>query len=109
MKLVFTHENSLIVGNARGVLETAGIEVVVRNEFAQGGLGELSAFDTWPELWVVHDRDYQRAVAVLESSLIDSDERGWRCDSCGETNGAAFELCWHCGTSPAARHGLDLA
>jgi hypothetical protein len=101
LKLVFTHENPLIVGNARGVLEAAGIDVVVRNEFAQGGLGELSVFDTWPELWVLADLDYRRAVAVLEASVIDRGEEGWSCDACGETNGAAFELCWHCGGTPS--------
>jgi hypothetical protein len=97
VKLVFTHENSLIVGNARGLLERAGIAVVTRNEFSQGGLGELSAFDTWPELWVIADRDYQRAVTVLENALTGADESGWSCGVCGEANDASFEVCWRCG------------
>jgi hypothetical protein len=99
VKLVFTHENSLIVGNARGLLEAAGIDVVIRNEFSQGGLGELSAFDTWPELWVLADKDYQRAVALLDRSLSGRGEADWQCAACGESNGASFELCWRCGVA----------
>ena len=101
VKLVYTHENSLIVGNARGLLEAQGIEVVTRNEYSQGGVGELSAFDTWPEVWVVRDRDYDRAVAVLEASLSTEGDREWQCPRCGDRNDVSFEICWRCGGLPA--------
>ncbi len=52
MKKGFTHENSMIVFNMKNVLQGEGIETVVVNEFASGGAGDLSAFDTWPELWI---------------------------------------------------------
>ena len=97
MKLVYTHENPLIVGNARGLLEAAGIQVALKNEFSVGGVGELSAFDVWPELWVIRDRDYVLAVRILETSLSGGDAIDWRCRNCGEDNDASFETCWHCG------------
>lgn len=97
MKLVFTHENSLITGNARGLLEAAGIEVVTRNQFSQGGVGELPAFDTWPEIWVVDDADYPRALELLRTAFSGVGDAEWRCPACAESNDASFEICWRCG------------
>ena len=86
-----------MVGNARGLLEVAGIEVITRNEYSQGGVGELSAFDVWPSLWVVRDRDYERAVTLLETSVSPVDQVAWRCTVCTELNDESFEFCWQCG------------
>lgn len=55
MKKVFTHENRLIVFNLKNLLQEQGIECLVKNEFASGGVGDLSPFETWPELWVLND------------------------------------------------------
>ena len=41
----------------RQMLETAGVPVRVLNGHASGGLGELPATETWPELWV--EREHQ--------------------------------------------------
>ncbi len=101
MKLVFTHPNPMIVGNARGLLEAAGIEVALRNEYAQGAVGELAVFDSWPELWVLHEADHARARALLRDAL-DSDGAGeWDCRRCGEHNAGSFEICWQCGAAVA--------
>ena len=97
MKLVFTHPNSMIVGNARGLLEAAGIQVVLRNEYAQGAVGELAVFDSWPELWVVDESDSERATTLLDGALAQTEEGDWRCAKCDEANAASFELCWRCG------------
>ncbi len=97
MKLVFTHQNPMIVGNARGLLEAAGIEVSLRNEYAQGGVGELPVFDSWPELWLVNDEDLARAEALLQKVRVPADGEDWSCPRCGETNADSFEICWHCG------------
>ncbi len=56
MKLVYTNENRFIVNNAKNIVEAAGITVTLKNEFSVGGIGELSAFDAWLELWVVEVR-----------------------------------------------------
>ncbi|MCP4389343.1 MAG: DUF2007 domain-containing protein, partial [Gammaproteobacteria bacterium] len=52
MKRVFSHENRMILFNMKNLLQAAGIETIVVNEFAAGGVGELSTLDTWPELWL---------------------------------------------------------
>ncbi len=70
---VFTHENRLILFNVKNLLEAEGIETVVRNEFSSSAVGDLSPFETWPELWLLHDEDLPRARAIL-SRLNDEDE-----------------------------------
>ena len=97
MRMVYTHENSLLVGSARNLLESEGLKVVVRNEFASGAMGELSPLDTWAELWVLDDADYEKAHQIIANALSDKNARDWTCSSCGEQNGASFEVCWQCG------------
>jgi hypothetical protein len=98
VKLVYTHPNGIVVAQARSTLQLAGIESVLRNEYAAGAMGELAPIDTWPELWVVHDHDYERAGRLLEQSRTDSPEEEWRCERCGKFSPTTFEWCWHCGT-----------
>ena len=96
MKLVYTHHNSMLVGLVRGKLELEGIEVVLRNELAAGGAGELAPTDAWPEVWIADDRDYARAKALVDA-LDDTRSRGqWHCTLCGEDNDESFDLCWKC-------------
>lgn len=99
MKKVYTNENRFLVGNARNILEVDGIEVTLRNEHASSAMGELSPIDTWMELWVVHDRDYDRACTILDNALSDASAPAWTCGGCGEANDASFELCWQCGAT----------
>lgn len=99
MLKVYTHENGFIVGNARNILERAGIPCTLRNEYASSGIGDLSPLETWPELWVLDDADYERAVQLLEDTFAAHSPRWhWYCPHCGELNAPAFELCWQCGT-----------
>ncbi|MDO8863214.1 DUF2007 domain-containing protein [Haliea sp. E1-2-M8] len=97
MRLIYTNENRLIVANVRNILEAAGIELTMKNEFAAGGVGELSPFEVWPELWVARDSDYERAIRLLDSSLSARNAPSWRCANCGEHNDPSFEICWQCG------------
>lgn len=97
MKRVFTHENRMILFNLRNILQGAGIETHVVNEFAAGGSGDLATFDTWPELWIEDESRLAEAQAlVAELDSVDSD-RTWYCRGCQEENYAAFQLCWKCG------------
>ena len=74
MNMVNTNESCLLVGNVNNILEAHEIDVILKNEFLQGGNGELSSLDTWPELWVLKDSDYDSATSVIENSLSkDSD------------------------------------
>jgi len=94
MKLIYTHENRLLVELAKSKLEVAGIAVFLKNEFAQGGSGDLAPHQAWPELWLERDRDYERARQLLADA--ETQQVSWRCRDCGEENGAAFDYCWNC-------------
>lgn len=96
MKLLYTHENRFLVSNARNIVEAAGIATQLKNEYAIGGIGELSAFDAWMELWVKNDRDYEQARQLLETSMSEQGAAEWRCANCGEQNDPSFETCWKC-------------
>jgi len=97
VRKIYTNENLFLVGNAKNIVEESGIEVILKNEYAAGGSGELSPLDTWPELWVIHDADYEKAMELLEGASEGQDGSDWRCSHCQEMNGARFELCWKCG------------
>ena len=99
MKLVYTHPSQLMVAHMRSAIERAGIECTLRNEYASGAIGELAPIDSWAEVWVVRDRDYDRARQVVEHLQQEVQEEDWDCTQCGKSSPATFEICWHCGTS----------
>ena len=101
MRKVYTSDNSAIIGHARQVLENHAIACVVRNDFLLGGAGELPVNETWPELWVIDDRDFDRARTLVDEIVAAAQECGpaWRCASCGEQVEGQFTDCWSCGAS----------
>lgn len=97
MKLIFTHDNALIVQNAKNLLENEGLNPSLKNEFASGGVGELSAINTWPELWV-SDSEYAQAKQIIDQLLEPEHGAQWQCAQCGELNEPSFDFCWQCET-----------
>lgn len=97
MKKLYTHENRMIIFNLKNVLETKGIAATIMNEFASGGAGDLATFDTWPELWINEDRQFEKAESLLEQILGNHNDNFWYCRGCQEKNDASFEICWNCG------------
>ena len=100
MKKLFTHENRIIVFNLKNVLRAEGIDTVVVNEFAGGGVGDLATFDTWPELWIEDEAQWQPAQTIVENILRAGTGSDWYCSSCQEKNADSFEICWNCGHEP---------
>lgn len=99
MLKIFTHENRMIVFNLKNLLRGEGIETVVVNEFAAGGVGDLAAFDTWPELWLEDESKLSQAQAIVQDFLHEPVGDVWFCRGCQEQNDASFEICWKCGRS----------
>ena len=105
MKKVFVDEMITWVVQARQVLEDAGIPCFLKNEFAGNLAGEVPFTETWPELWVHRDEDFDEAkslLAPLRASRQAQDQEdqalvNWTCQQCGETNEGNFSLCWSCG------------
>jgi hypothetical protein len=96
MKLLYSNENQFLVNNVKNIIEAENISSFIKNEFAQGAVGEISAFDSWPEVWVANDEDYERALAILASSQRDVKGEDWLCKNCKEKNDPSFEICWNC-------------
>lgn len=96
MKLVYSNENHFVASNVKNLIEAQGIETIIKNEFAQGAVGEISAFDAWPEIWVVNDSDFEAAVKIAEASNQENNRADWFCRKCKERNAASFEICWNC-------------
>ncbi|HWQ39677.1 MAG TPA: DUF2007 domain-containing protein [Burkholderiales bacterium] len=79
------------------LLAQEGIEARVFNENAQGGLGEIPFMHAWPEVWVVEERDAERARKVIRSLEHADTRRQVVCGACGESSPSTFQLCWNCG------------
>ncbi len=96
MKLLYTNENRYLVHNIQNLVENAGIEIMLKNEFAAGSAGDLVPHETWLELWVLNDDDYDNAMYIISSSFSKSDDKEWVCEQCHEHNDASFDFCWNC-------------
>ncbi len=101
MQAVYTHQNIVIVGAAKNILENAGIPCHIKNEFSNTMGAELGVMNVWAELWVDEAKDFERAKSVLDKEL-NTDGPDWICETCAEKNGANFGFCWQCGTRASA-------
>ena len=99
MRKVYASHDSVIVGHMRQMLENHDIRCIVRNDFLLGGAGELPVNETWPEVWVVDDRDFDRARAFVDAIVATANmsDPPWCCGSCGEHMEGQFTDCWRCG------------
>ncbi|VAW67846.1 hypothetical protein MNBD_GAMMA08-86 [hydrothermal vent metagenome] len=96
MKLIYTNENRFLVSNIKNIIQNAGIEIFLKNEYVAGGAGGLSPFDTWLEVWVEKDADYDRAMQLINNLQTTKNAADWVCPVCNETNNASFDFCWQC-------------
>lgn len=99
MKLIYTSQDRFMVWGVKNSLELAGFDCHIRNEYAAGGAGDIAPIETWPEVWLGQDEQFEKAVIFLENNILKQmiSGRDWICENCGEKNGASFEFCWHCG------------
>jgi hypothetical protein len=96
MKLIYTHENRIMALNIRNVLINHGFDVALNNEFASSASGGLAPFDTWPEVWLLKDDDFDNAKKIIQSISYNSIQAAWECKKCQEENDESFDYCWKC-------------
>lgn len=106
MKLIYSHQNSMMVGLIKSKLESEGLEVILKNDMISGGAGELAPMDLWPELWLIHESDYKKATTIISSMASDEKTEQWHCSLCGENNDISFEICWRCQSIPPLDFGI---
>lgn len=99
MKKLYTTQDPLMIGHLKNLLESQGIDCVLKNTYVAGAVGELPPIECWPELWVVEDDRYEEAQELLKDTLspVVAVKKPWRCTSCGETIEGQFSECWKCG------------
>ena len=100
MKELFRERDFTRIGYYRSILESNGVETLIRNEMLSGA--EVSIPEFFPALCVVNDADYDRALALIRQQVNQDGERSEEevdCPECNEKNPGNFEICWSCGGS----------
>ena len=78
------------------LLRQDAVEVRIMNEHARGGMGDLPFAETYPELWLVRERDWTHAQQILEAFHNARHAVPVKCPTCREENPGNFETCWQC-------------
>jgi hypothetical protein len=99
MKKLTSAETLILINHYKNVLEAEGIATEVRNQHLGSIMGEVPFFETWPQLWVVNDLNYDRAAELIKAVDAESPREVWKCSGCGEDNEGQFSACWNCGAS----------
>ena len=99
MKKVESADSLILINHYKNILESEGISCEVRNEHLGSILGEMPFAETWPELWVHNDLDYDRAKQLISDVNDESPPEGWQCAACGQSNERQFGVCWKCGAA----------
>ena len=82
MKKLTSAESLITINHYKNLLAAEGIATEVRNQHLGSVMGEIPFFETWPQLWVVNDLDFDRAQQLIEAA--DDDEspgEPWQCSA----------------------------
>ena len=99
MKKLTSAETIVTITHYQNLLAAEGIKTQVRNQHLGGIMGEMPVFETWPQLWVVNELDFDRATQLIEAADAESNEAPWTCRKCGEKNEGQYAACWNCEAS----------
>ena len=99
MKKLYSAQMPFMVDQMKLILESHHIDCVLRNAFLGGAAGELPPIECWPELWVLDERQFDRASEILDAFRQGTGQPGesWACPGCGEQVEGEFGSCWRCG------------
>jgi hypothetical protein len=99
MQRVYCAQDVMTIGYLQQVLEAAGIECMIRNQFLAGAAGGLPPNECWPELWITDDAHYDESRRLIGAALAPParELRDWTCPVCGERIERQFGQCWQCG------------
>ena len=97
MKKLTSAETIVTITHYKNILAAEGIPTEVRNQHLGSIMGEMPVFETWPQLWVINDLDFDRALQLIEAVESESPGEPWTCRRCGEENEGQFAACWNCG------------
>ncbi len=94
---VYIAENLADAHLVSDLIRGFGIDTRVFNEFSNGAVGELPFTHTWPEVWIVDDRDETQALEIIANRAVRATRSGEvSCSNCEQLNPANFDICWNC-------------
>ena len=97
MKHIYTNENIVLLHSAKNFLALNGIESFIKNEHPIPNGARHGIENTFLELWLVNDQDFDKAEALIENQLVNPDPAPeWICTRCSESNDGSFDFCWKC-------------
>jgi hypothetical protein len=99
MQRVYSAHDVMTIGYLQQVLEAAGIECMIRNQYLSGAAGGIPANECWPEIWINDASRYDESLRLIDAALAPParDLRDWTCPDCGERIERQFGQCWQCG------------
>lgn len=99
MHKIYSAENLQAAYLLQSLLAEAGVKTRILNEYAQGGVGDISFTQAYPEIWLVDDADAESAQSVVDHfERRDEPINTIVCPNCKEPNPDTFEVCWRCKT-----------
>lgn len=100
MKLIYTHENMMLLHSAKNILERNNIESFFKNEHSSPNGSNLGISNIFQELWIINDEDYLKARAIIDREIVNPEQKAnWVCPKCTEENAGSFDFCWNCQTA----------
>jgi len=99
MKKLTSADSLITINHFKNLLASEGIPTEIRNEHLGSIMGEMPFVETWPELWVINDLDFDRATELITAVDKESPTAPWRCKHCGEENEGQFAACWKCSSA----------
>lgn len=103
MRQVYSAEHPTEAHIVKGILESAGIEAVVKGDILFSARGEIPITpETAPSVWILEESRYndaRRLVRRYEQANSGNLSSGdmWTCMSCAEKLEGQFTHCWKCG------------
>ena len=97
MKKLTSAETIVTITHYQNLLAAEGIRTEIRNQHLGGIMGEMPVFETWPQLWIVNDLEFDRATQLIEATDSGPVGAAWTCSQCGEDNEGQYGACWNCG------------
>ncbi|MFT5465058.1 MAG: hypothetical protein ACI8UO_000144 [Verrucomicrobiales bacterium] len=99
MRKIYENIDFTGVGHFESVLKEAGIETLLKNTAASSTMGEVPFTEVYPELWVLNDEDYDRALEILKPyyEVMMENRADWVCANCKTEVEGTFGECWNCG------------
>lgn len=100
MKKLLSHLDFTRIGHYQSILQQQGHPCIVKNANAASVMGEIPYTEVWPELWILDELNYDKAVDILKEydDGLPETVAPWLCPKCKTTIETGFGECWNCGT-----------